>query len=396
MPVNFLDLRQKIKAIGAKEPARRKQLDEQREQVRQLLASQAGEIEQLRRKVEQAVEADPFMRCAKPVKDRLDAAYDPPALPEQATLLAADGSQINPDRHTQVNFYLINVGTIAMQLGAERAPEQDIHTELFYGDELYTEGGTVSKALVELRRDERERTILAELAAEAEAKPVIALTDGPLELWGSRAQSAEESARFINSLDKYKKALADLQATGAAAAGYVDKPRADYVVQLLEVAAAHANDLAKLRKQRPYRGVTDTDLYSSSLGPGQRSGVFAIQSRSAHLYAGPLGLHFFYLNVGSERRPWLARVEIPAWVAEDEEMLGALHAVLLQQCGLMGERAYPYLLHRAHEIAVVKLAEKEQIGEMLAQELRQRGVPLGQESHKQAAKNLGERRRFEL
>ena len=59
----------------------------------------------------------------------------------------------------------------------------------------------------------------------------------------------------------------------------------------------------------------------------------------------------------------------------------------------MGPRPYPYLLHRAHEVALVSLQEKEQVTQMIARELHQRGVPVGQRSYKQSAKALPGRRR---
>jgi len=220
------------------------------------------------------------------------------------------------------------------------------------------------------------------------------LTDGPLELWGGKGAAAADRT-FTNILESYQETLRRLAKEGVAVAGYVDKPRADLVVQMLEVAYMPHEQLKGLRNQRPLRGVTDADLFLSLLAPGERSAIFAIQSKSAGEYRGELALHFFYLNVGVNR-PWLARVEIPAWVAWDESMLNLLQAVLLHQCRLMGGRAYPYILHRAHEVAVVSQDEKEQIDDMLLRELMTQGVAWGEESPKQAAKNLPGRRRYRI
>ena len=112
----------------------------------------------------------------------------------------------------------------------------------------------------------------------------------------------------------------------------------------------------------------------SSLPPGARSAIFALQSGSAENYTGQLALHFFYLNAGTEHHPWLARVEIPAWVAWSQPSVDALQAVLVAQCRILGSRPYPYLLHRAHETALVKMEEKEQVTQMIALELRRRGL----------------------
>jgi hypothetical protein len=87
-------------------------------------------------------------------------------------------------------------------------------------------------------------------------------------------------------------------------------------------------------------------------------------------------------------------VEIPAWVAENGQMLDTLQATLVQQCRVMGSRPYPYLLHRAHETAVVTLEERDQVTQMIVMELRRRGVPVAEESYKQSAKGLQGRTRY--
>ena len=75
-------------------------------------------------------------------------------------------------------------------------------------------------------------------------------------------------------------------------------------------------------------------------------------------------------------------------------MLDNLHAVLVEQCRIMGQWSYPYLLHRAHETAVVSFQEKEQVTLMITQEPRRRGVEVGELSDKQAAKDLQGRTRY--
>jgi hypothetical protein len=54
----------------------------------------------------------------------------------------------------------------------------------------------------------------------------------------------------------------------------------------------------------------------------------------------------------------------------------------------MGARPYPYILHRAHEIAVVKFEEKHQVEQMLDVELRHAGSEIEAGSYKQSAKDL--------
>jgi len=64
-----------------------------------------------------------------------------------------------------------------------------------------------------------------------------------------------------------------------------------------------------------------------------------------------------------------------------------LHAVLVDQCQVMGNAPYPYILHRAHETALVSRDEKEQVEQMIQIELRNRGVTVGRKSPKQVHKD---------
>ncbi len=171
-------------------------------------------------------------------------------------------------------------------------------------------------------------------------------------------------------------------------AGYVDTPGGDLLVRLLEIATLPQDEIDKAgRDHRPFLGIVDADLFYFLLEPGERSAIFGIQSRNADKYTAELALHFFYLNVGrDEGHPYPVRVEIPAWVVDDAKKLDDLQAILVQQCQILGSRTYPYLLHRSHEVAVVTQDEKNQVENMIALELRRRGVDLADESQKQGAK----------
>ena len=247
----------------------------------------------------------------------------------------------------------------------------------------------VSEDAIEMQRDIAERRKLLELASNYPT-PLLALTDGPVELWGAKNGGEDD---YRKNLEIHKSVLSQLQAKNAIVAGYVDKPGADLVVRTLELTQLNSpEDYKNIRKFHPFRGVTDRWLYGL-LPPGHRSAVFGLQSSSRSHYTGDLGLHFFYLNVGEDMHPWLVRVEFPRWVAEDAGSLDLLHLALLQQCRVMGARPYPYILHRAHEIAVVKFDEKRQVEQMLELELRRAGGELETVSNKQSAKDLPGRTR---
>jgi NurA-like 5'-3' nuclease len=68
----------------------------------------------------------------------------------------------------------------------------------------------------------------------------------------------------------------------------------------------------------------------------------------------------------------IARVEIPQWVAENDEWLNLVHAVIYDQA--QKGRGYPVALAEAHEQAVVRGAERELFYEMLETALVRQGM----------------------
>jgi hypothetical protein len=388
MPIDYQQIYTRIKEIGAGARERKRTLEERRKKARELLNAYANELDVLRSKVDTAKAADANIRCALPVSESLASSYPPPASVKEATLIAADGSQINPDRHASIQFGLVNVGAIIMKLNSGATPEIRTDSKLFYGDDLVPNGIPMSESLVALQRDLAERAKLDELSKDIQGT-VVTITDGPIELWGAKGEDAQSYFEFQ---EKYKTILSRLQSRGVVTAGYVDKPSADLVIRLLEIASADNEQIQKLREFHPLQGISDRWLFGEKenplLPPGHRSAVFAIQSSSEKNYKGGLALHFFYLNAGAQGHPWPVRVEVPKWVVDDEEKLNLLHGILVEQCRAMGSRPYPYLLHRAHETAVVKMEEKQQIEQMLAMELRRNNEDVDDGSFKQSAKDL--------
>ena len=170
------------------------------------------------------------------------------------TVIAADGSQINPDRHASIQFSIINVGIIIMKLHSGQAPEICVETEMLYGDDLISNGNPISDGLVAMRRDISERMKLDEVSRDIKGQ-VVNLTDGTIELWGAKGDDPQAYADFV---EKYLRVLTRLHSRGVITAGYVEKPSADLVVRLLEIATADDEQLhhlreyaAAARRQRP-------------------------------------------------------------------------------------------------------------------------------------------------
>jgi hypothetical protein len=86
---------------------------------------------------------------------------------------------------------------------------------------------------------------------------------------------------------------------------------------------------------------------------------------------------FCYINVGSPSvssvyTDAIARVDVPAWSALNEDAIAALHAILLHQSQVLN--GYPYVLARAHEEALVTTADKVALDGEIQRHLFAQGI----------------------
>ena len=388
MPANPQQLLEHIREFGLGLAASQAADRAAREEALLLLREAARTPADLAARVEAEAAADPGLRCALPFEHGLASSFRCETTVRPPALLAVDGSQILPDRHEEILFGLINTGAVLLVPGSGAAPTVSSETQLLFGDQLRVGADRlISEGDLALRRDAAERSSLLKHML---APGSIALTDGPLELWGPK-DPADQKA-FDRALAEYISQLREIQRRGLTLAGYVDKPGADLVVRMLEVGQADARAGQSDHGRRPLRGASDRHLFGGLLGAGCRSAVFELISSSRSRYLGDLALHFFYLNAGEESHPVIARVEIPKWVAVDSERLQILHAALLEQCQLLAARPYPYILHRAHETARISMQEKEQIKLRLLLEMRAQGLEPESASPKSSAKSVSQRR----
>lgn len=389
MPIDYQQIYTKIQEVGKGLRERRQTLEKRRADVWGLMNAFNLELDQLRSLVDSARQTDSNVRCAYPLDEALLSAHPRPNTATQATLIAADGSQILPDRHAAIQYYVINVGAIAMQIGSGSSSQIFTETDLHILDEF--EDTLFSESQIALQRDVAERKKLLEIAQNYTA-PIIAVTEGQLELWGSA--DINNSRDFEKSLTDYLNALKEMQGQNIITSGYVDKPGANWVVRLLEIANLPKDELRNLKKHHPFLGVTDRWLFGNILGKYERSAIFALQAKSAEKYTDSIAIHFFYLNVGDREKPVIVRVDVPLWVVQKEEALDMLHCALIEQTQIMSHKPFPYILHRAHETAVVSMHEKEQVDQLLALTIRNNGGEMGEISGKQSAKNLPGRTRW--
>jgi hypothetical protein len=389
MPIDYQQIYTKIQEVGKGLRERRQTLEKRRADVWGLMNAFNLELDLLRSLVDSARQTDPNVRCAYPLDEALLSACPKPDTATQATLIAADGSQILPDRHAAIQYFVINVGAIAIQIGSGSTSQIFTETDLHILDEF--EDTLFSESQIALQRDVAERKKLLEIAQKYTA-PIIAVTEGQLELWGSA--DINNSRDFEKSLTDYLNALKDMHEQNIITSGYVDKPGANWVVRLLEIANLPKDELRNIKKHHPFLGVTDRWLFENVLGKYERSAIFALQAKSAEKYSDSIAIHFFYLNVGEKDKPVIVRVDVPLWVVENKEALNMLHCALIEQTQIMSHKPFPYILHRAHETAVVSMREKEQVDQLLALAIRNNGGEMGEISGKQSAKNLPGRSRW--
>ena len=340
-----------------------------------LMVDKKLDFEKLRRKAAQSKTTFLVAGLVEPLASHIQ----PVETLTNFTIIATDGSQIDVDRHTSARCYLINIGRVRLDYGKNSRATLESLPRLCADDkELVISNGTkeqvVEGALLNIRRSVDECHHLSEMAAElSPSQPALAVIDGSLILWGLSNKEypdfvVEEllDRGFIKHLNTLRKLA---QEHPLALASYISFPRSTDVVNVLRLALC-PHDLAdcdKYCQETPIgkrhcdglSGVQDRDLFVNPLGEGERSALFASQSKIVKENYGEHIVEFFYLKLEDE----IARVEIPQWVAEDKAKLDLTHALILDQC--KRGQGYPVALSEAHEQAVVTVADRENFQQLV-------------------------------
>lgn len=328
--------------------------------------------------------------CALPATDvPLGQRLATDAVPQrETTVIAVDGSQIMPDRHGPVLYYLIQVGGLIFRYNGT-APTSHREAELFFNEaDLYDNDGQIIGRQLGMRRTVAELQFLAKLTTETKIAgtpdPALALVDGPL-LWPYSRRSDEEQTL----LPRYMTALNQFQETGAMPAGFVERPGGRPLLNLLNLIPAPSTD----RKSIPAAGIrlTDRMLMEIYLAPGERTVWLTRQSamNQQHARHGHK-IWFYYLNVGTPGYPVIARVEAPAWAASNARWSAKLHSVLIHQAQIL--HGYPYVLARAHEVALVTQEDKVALDNLLQRRLMEAGLETRPSEKARQKTYLGRRR----
>jgi hypothetical protein len=351
-------------------------------QVRRALTGKPLAWEALRDRVEDRIAILDFPRPAQIVEDP-GRVHSLPNTPDSYTVLATDGSQIELDRHAPVPCYVINTGEVRLSYGEHPSASLTSHPTVrsagMLDEDDEGESDDESRASRErvrielLRTVDEIRALRTIIEAEEVSLPTVALVDGSLVFWGARlAGKAGDS--YVKD---YVRELDALQVLAAgrplALASYISSPGGREVTRAVRAAFCYG-DRARCQsecwdKHNPGKPcamaepVFDGDLFGF-LEPGQRSARFVIRQKVV-----PLDLSFFYLNAGPE----IARVEIPAWVAADSNLLDLVHALVYDQC--RRGFGYPVALIEAHELAVVSEADRQEFWQLVRLALAGESLP---------------------
>lgn len=344
--------------------------------ARALLAAEAAEWDYWRDLIEEGNRAAAWL-TAQPL-ERFDRVYDLPPCPVSYAVAASDGSQLDIDHHGIAACYVVNIGTAVLHYGADASYRAESRPTLgFTDDDLFIRdphsGREYAKegAVLAAERDIAEGLQLAAVTMQlADDRPRLALQDGTLIRWTLNGFEPFLRDHFLGDYLSY---LETMRALPCPVASYLSRPRSREVLGFAKLLLVKGNfgqwrESYGERSADPLRSLVDGMLYEE-LADGQRSARWGSMSRINVDFYGPHRIQFFYLRVGRE----LARVEFPAWVA-DEGHLDLVHAVVYDQCqrGL----GYPNVLARAHEQAVIHGAERRQLAALIERQLAQVNAPM--------------------
>ncbi|MCC6904542.1 MAG: DNA double-strand break repair nuclease NurA [Anaerolineae bacterium] len=404
MVLEFQKLTQQVDKMGAYLAAQEVDIESKLEIALRIMEAYADPalLALVHERVQDAVEKDAGYRGARPLDEPIMHRYLPAAPPASATIVATDGSQIAPDRHSSSNYYLLNTGTIIIHTGSGMPPTIISEPYLFYetGYLQTTDRAPITAAIVSARRTVAEMAALAENAwhQRGEARPLLALLDGPL-LFVMGKDVPDRS----QLLSIYFGAMTRLREVNAGLVGYTDRPRSRFAINMLHLLdlAPETVSRSSLANDGRLEGIRDIALFATFLDPGERSALFVQMSPQNKEFRRAGGdsheIAFFYLNVaGQGEPPKIARVDIPMWVAENRELVGELQVLIYLQCQELMSR-YPYALTRADELALVKFDEARQLDLMIQVALNRQGV-FNSRSDKQKGKDAARspRTRFEM
>ena len=272
---------------------------------------------------------------------------------------AVDGSQIPPSRDLSVPVGAVQVGWFENPHARGSQYVKEITFEVLAPDELAgqpdapaSQSGqtTVSPfpdAQVNVRRFELEcQTMVDYMEAHADAHPApLCFFDGSLVVSFAEHMRPELRQQYVAAVTAMIRTSEESQVP---LVGYVDTSYARDLITMLSIVfglpfPSHLSDGGLLRLHMQW---------------GDRCQVYqcARDDNVLPLY-GPLAhrICFTYLKTTTDGQP--ARIELPCWIAEDEDQLAHVLDLIRAEC-VVGN-GYPYALETADAVAVIKMEDRK-------------------------------------
>lgn len=316
--------------------------------------------------------------------------------PDSHSVFATDGSQIAPSHHEIAYCYLINVGRVMLHYGQNLHPLLDSLPEVYYRPEdLYIskQWGIRTEEWLGYRRSVLEAEYLAEMACGwvnppgAHHEPNLAMVDGSLVYWFLDGLAYEARDLILVPIQE---AWEQLRSARIPLMGYISASRSVEGVNFLRLhnctfekpnCTLNCSDLEGKRAPcQIIEPLRDTTLWGQNLEPGQRGPLWQSSSRILELYNEAQRIYFCYVNVGTE----MARVEVPAWVVEDQALLNQALSIMLGQ--VSKGFGYPIALSESHNQAVIRGGDRVRFFALLEQQMIKVGLQNVGTSYKEARK----------
>lgn len=321
--------------------------------------------------------------AATPVEP-LNTTIDIESPPYSHSVFATDGSQIAPSHHEIAYCYLLNIGRIMLHYGQNLHPLLDSIPQIYYKPEdLYAsrKWGIRTEEWMGYLRSVAEAQVLAEMASTWVNPPGahynipnLAMSDGSLIYWFLETLSTEARNQILEPI---LASWEQLYQTKIPLFGYVSASRSIEGTNFLRFAActyenpnciANCNNVDNKAPCQVIEPLRDATIYSLMLQPGQRGNLWRSNIRILDLYEEHHRIYFCYVNVGSE----IARLEFPAWVAEDQKLLNKALSITLAQ--VHKGFGYPVVLAEAHNLAVIKSGDRHRFFALLEDQMIRAGL----------------------
>jgi len=313
--------------------------------------------------------------------------------PADFTVVSADGSHIDTDRHMPARCYVINTGVAALTYGTGSGAQLYGTPRLYARDDelvIKSPDGVLEQqiegaVLGAKRAVEEVRTLVDAIDRLPEDALALALMDGSLVLIGLASQGYHEFVREELIENGFAEALEQLWSLSRdrsiVTASYISLPSHGEVIRSVHVTMCGHDSSEEANACDRTAGLLDRDIFANVLQPGQRSAVFGTAYPVVKNHYRGIGVSFFYLNVGEE----IARVEVPSWIADDEAAVDVVHTLIVDQCER--GRGYPVALMEAHEQAVISGRDRRLFSDLVDQVLYSHSLPV-YTSEKERSKRL--------